>query len=119
MELVVRHRGTVWQGGADQRLSELGYALPESPAPGGNYLSAKTVGSLVFLAGVVSIDERGVMTGVVGGDRTIEEGYAAARQCAPDAACRAKANSRFARPDQADRLRQWLCQYCLRIRRLS
>lgn len=66
----------------DQKLSELGYALPEPPAPGGNYLSARIVGSLVFLAGVISLDEHGVMTGIVGHDRTIEEGYAAARQCA-------------------------------------
>jgi len=67
---------------ADQKLSELGYTLPDLPAPGGNYLSAKVVGNLVFLAGVVSTDERGVMSGVVGQDRTIEEGYAAARRCA-------------------------------------
>lgn len=66
----------------DQKLSELGYVLPEPPAPGGNYVSAKIVGSLVFLSGVISIDERGVMTGIVGEDRTIEEAYAAARQCA-------------------------------------
>jgi enamine deaminase RidA (YjgF/YER057c/UK114 family) len=67
---------------ADQKLSELGYLLPEPPAPSGNYLSAKVVGSLVFLAGVISIDEGGVMTGIVGQDRTIEKAYAAARQCA-------------------------------------
>ena len=67
---------------ADQKLRELGYTLLEPPAPGGNYLSAKVVGSLVFLAGVISIDGRGVMTGCVGHDRTIEEGYIAARQCA-------------------------------------
>jgi enamine deaminase RidA (YjgF/YER057c/UK114 family) len=67
---------------ADQKLSELGYTLPELPAPGGNYLSAKVVGNLVFLAGVISTDEHGVMTGVIGQDRTIEEGYAAARRCA-------------------------------------
>ena len=67
---------------ADQRLSELGYSLPEPPSPGGNYVSAKVVGSLVFLSGVISIDERGVMTGCVGKDRTVEDGYAAARQCA-------------------------------------
>jgi enamine deaminase RidA (YjgF/YER057c/UK114 family) len=67
---------------ADQKLSELGYQLPEPPAPGGNYLSARIVGSLVFLSGVISIDERGIMTGLLGHDRTIEEGYAAARQCA-------------------------------------
>jgi enamine deaminase RidA (YjgF/YER057c/UK114 family) len=67
---------------ADQKLSELGYTLPSLPAPGGNYLPAKIVGNLVFLAGVVSIDECGVMTGVVGQDRTLDEGYAAARRCA-------------------------------------
>jgi len=70
------------QMSADQKLSELGYTLPELPAPGGNYLSARTVGNLVFLAGVISMDEHGVMTGVVGQDRTIEEGYAAAQRCA-------------------------------------
>lgn len=70
------------QMSVDQKLSELGYVLPEPPAPGGNYLSARIVGNLAFLAGVISIDERGVMTGIVGHDRTIEEGYAAARQCA-------------------------------------
>ncbi len=67
---------------ADQKLSGLGYTLPELPAPGGNYLSAKVVGNLVFLAGVISIDEHGVMTGIVGQDRTIEDAYAAARRCA-------------------------------------
>jgi enamine deaminase RidA (YjgF/YER057c/UK114 family) len=67
---------------ADKKLSELGFALPDLPAPGGNYVSAKTIGSLVFLSGVISIDDHGVMTGTVGQDRTIDEGYAAARQCA-------------------------------------
>ena len=67
---------------ADQKLSELGYTLPELPAPGGNYLPAKIVGNLVFLSGVISIDEHGVMTGIIGQDRSIEEGYAAARRCA-------------------------------------
>lgn len=67
---------------ADQKLSELGHTLPELPAPGGNYLSAKIVGGLVFLAGVISSDEHGVMTGSVGRDRSVEEGYAAAQRCA-------------------------------------
>jgi enamine deaminase RidA (YjgF/YER057c/UK114 family) len=70
------------QMSVDQKLGELGYVLPEPPAPGGNYVSAKTIGSLVFLSGVISVDERGIMTGLLGHDRTIEEGYAAARQCA-------------------------------------
>jgi enamine deaminase RidA (YjgF/YER057c/UK114 family) len=67
---------------ADQKLNELGYTLPELPAPGGNYLSARIVGDLVFLAGVISTDEQGVMTGIVGHDRSVAEGYAAAQRCA-------------------------------------
>jgi enamine deaminase RidA (YjgF/YER057c/UK114 family) len=31
---------------------------------------------------VISIDENGVITGVVGSEKTIDEGYAAARYCA-------------------------------------
>ncbi len=45
-------------------------------------MPAKTVGHLVYLAGVVSTNSVGVITGTVGGDRTIEDGYAAARACA-------------------------------------
>jgi len=66
----------------DARLRALGLSLPTLPAPGGNYLSARTIGSLVFLAGVISTDATGVITGTVGAGRTIDEGYAAARACA-------------------------------------
>jgi enamine deaminase RidA (YjgF/YER057c/UK114 family) len=68
--------------GTDARLRDLGLSLPTLPAPGGNYLSARTIGSLVFLAGVISTDGCGVITGTVGAGRTIDEGYAAARACA-------------------------------------
>jgi enamine deaminase RidA (YjgF/YER057c/UK114 family) len=68
--------------GIDARLQELGIVLPELPAPGGNYVPAKTVGHMVYLAGVISTNSAGVITGTVGLDRTIEEGYAAARACA-------------------------------------
>jgi len=64
------------------KLKELGVELPAPPAAGGNYLSAKTVGSLVFLAGVISQDESGVVTGSVGADKSVDDGYAAARLCA-------------------------------------
>ena len=66
----------------DSRLQELGIVLPSPPAPGGNYVSAKTVGSVVYLSGVISTSSDGVITGTVGLDRTIDEGYAAARACA-------------------------------------
>jgi enamine deaminase RidA (YjgF/YER057c/UK114 family) len=63
-------------------LAQLGYELPPPPAPGGNYTSAKTAGSIVYLAGVVSQTKEGVITGTVGLDRSVEEGYAAPRSCA-------------------------------------
>jgi enamine deaminase RidA (YjgF/YER057c/UK114 family) len=66
---------------AEGSLESLGLVLPQSPAPGGNYLSAKRVGEMVFLAGVISTGPEGVITGTVGADRSIEDGYAAARAC--------------------------------------
>jgi enamine deaminase RidA (YjgF/YER057c/UK114 family) len=67
---------------AEKRLLELGIDLPAPPAPGGNYLSAKNVGSLIYLAGVISTSAAGIITGTAGADRSIAEGYAAARACA-------------------------------------
>ena len=66
----------------EEQLVELGVALPTPPAPGGNYLSAKRVGGLLYLSGVVSTNASGVMTGTVGLDRSVADGYSAARACA-------------------------------------
>lgn len=63
-------------------LQQLSLVLPSAPAPGGNYLPAKTAGNVVYLAGVISQNGNGIVTGTVGLDRSIEEGYAAARDCA-------------------------------------
>jgi enamine deaminase RidA (YjgF/YER057c/UK114 family) len=63
----------------EEKLIAAGHRLPELPEPGGNYLSARTVGKLVYLAGVISSDENGVVTGPVD---DIDKGYAAARLCA-------------------------------------
>ena len=67
--------------GAEDNLKKLGIALPAHPEPGGNYLPAQTVGNLVYLSGVVSMTEGIVITGTAGMDRTMEDGYAAARAC--------------------------------------
>jgi enamine deaminase RidA (YjgF/YER057c/UK114 family) len=66
---------------AEEKLLALGLALPALPAPGGNYVSAKRVGGVVYLAGVISTGPDGVITGQAGADRTIDEAYAAARAC--------------------------------------
>ena len=66
---------------AEKRLLELGIKLPEPPAPGGNYQSAKIAGNLLFLAGAISMESGAVITGTAGSDRSIPEGYAAARVC--------------------------------------
>ena len=65
-----------------EALEQLGLALPSPPAPGGNYTSAMTAGNIVYLSGVISQTADGILTGTVGLDRSIEEGYAAARACA-------------------------------------
>jgi enamine deaminase RidA (YjgF/YER057c/UK114 family) len=66
----------------EQSLAALGYRLPPPPAPGGNYVSSKQVGSVVYLSGVISTGPDGIITGTAGLDRTVEDGYAAARTCA-------------------------------------
>jgi enamine deaminase RidA (YjgF/YER057c/UK114 family) len=67
---------------AEAKLSELGLALPQLPAAGGNYLSARRVGGLLYLAGVISTTAGGPIQGTVGLDRSIDQGYEAARACA-------------------------------------
>ena len=68
--------------GIEASLKELGIILPALPQPGGNYLPARTVGQIVYLAGVISIHNGELIAGTAGAGRTIEEGYAAARACA-------------------------------------
>jgi enamine deaminase RidA (YjgF/YER057c/UK114 family) len=66
----------------EENLLALGIALPSAPAPGGNYVAAKRAGPIIYLSGVISTGTDGVITGTAGVDRTVEQGYAAARACA-------------------------------------
>ncbi len=67
----------------EQKLDELGLVLPQLPKPGGNYVSVKQVGEVLYLSGVVSIGPDGeFITGLAGADCGVDEGYAAARACA-------------------------------------
>ncbi|MEM1222677.1 MAG: RidA family protein [Verrucomicrobiota bacterium] len=68
---------------AEAKLAELGIDLPEPPQPGGNYLTHRRSGNTLYLAGVISFSSSGEeWTGQVGAERSLEDGYAAARICA-------------------------------------
>jgi enamine deaminase RidA (YjgF/YER057c/UK114 family) len=56
--------------------------LPPMSAPGGKYVPYVRWGDLLFLSGAISTRDGQVITGTVGVDKTVEEGYEAARCCA-------------------------------------
>ena len=65
---------------AEAKLKELGITLPEPPSPVANYVNAVRTGNLIFLAGKGPRSADGIeITGKLGRDITIEEGYRAAR----------------------------------------
>ena len=67
----------------EEKLSSLELTLPTAPSPGGNYLTHRRVGSLLYLSGVISISSDGSeWLGQVGAERSFEDGYEAARVCA-------------------------------------
>jgi enamine deaminase RidA (YjgF/YER057c/UK114 family) len=66
--------------GAEARLKELGIVLPELQKPVANYLPYRLVGNVLYLAGQGPRDSKGVqLTGKLGVDVSIEEGYRRAR----------------------------------------
>ncbi len=78
----------------ENKLSELGIALPHPPAAAGNYLPAVQSGNLLHLSGVLPMDE-GKITheGQVGADQTVESANKAARVCALNAIANIKATT--------------------------
>ena len=79
--LFILFLGTIQaQNNAEEKLNELGINLPAVAEPVGNYVNVVQTGNLIFLAGKgPSLIEGGYITGKVGQDLTIEEGYQAAR----------------------------------------
>ena len=70
-------------GKIDQKLAELGIALPVPGNPIANFVPFVTVGELVFMSGQLPRAEgKLAYTGKLGRDLTIEQGQAAARICA-------------------------------------
>ncbi len=66
----------------EENLAALALVLPQLPAPGGNYVSAKQVDALLYLSGVISTGPDGIIAGTAGAGRSVEDGYAAAKACA-------------------------------------
>ena len=65
----------------EAKLKELGIELPPAVTPVANYVPAVRTGNLVFLSGHGPFDENGTLiTGKVGSDLTVEQGYQAARR---------------------------------------
>ena len=65
---------------AEARLKELGLVLPVLPKPVANYLPYRLAGNLLFLAGQGPRDEKGAaLTGKLGADISVDEGYRRAR----------------------------------------
>ena len=63
------------------RIAELGYTLPEVPAPAGSYVNCVRSGNLLHLAGGISMSPEKKILGKVSVDVTIEEAQEAARMC--------------------------------------
>ena len=65
---------------AEARLKQLGLVLPELGKPVANYLPYRLVGNVLYLAGQGPRDENGrQLTGKVGAEISVEEGYRRAR----------------------------------------
>ena len=64
----------------EDKLAELGLQLPEHVPPSGSYLVGYRSGHLVFTSAVGPRTADSNITGVMGKDCTVEEGYEAARR---------------------------------------
>ena len=68
---------------ADQKMKELGLILPQPPKPVANYVPAVKTGNLLFVSGHGPYnDGKTKISGKVGRELTIEEGYQTARNVA-------------------------------------
>lgn len=68
----------------EDKLAEMGVTIPDPKPALGSYVPAVQTGSLVFVSGNLPIQADGSVlhSGKLGADVSVEEGYAAAKQCA-------------------------------------
>jgi enamine deaminase RidA (YjgF/YER057c/UK114 family) len=70
---------------AEQRLQQLGIALPSGSAPAANYSNAVRSGNLLFIAGKAPLPENGKLPkGRLGREYSTDDGYRFARSAALD-----------------------------------
>lgn len=82
---------SVQQGGAEQRLQDLGIQLPVAPTPFGTYVEALQTGSLLFLSGMLPVvDHKPKHLGRLGKELDTEQGREAAYTAALSALAAAK-----------------------------
>ncbi len=68
---------------AEKKLKDLGISLPEAPKPVANYVPAVRTGKLLFVSGHGPYnDGKTILSGKLGKELTIEEGYKTARNVA-------------------------------------
>ena len=78
---------------AEQKLKELGIVLPESPKPVANYVRAIRTGNLLFVSGHGPYNDGKILiSGKLGKELTIEEGYKTARNVAVNCLASIRAN---------------------------
>ena len=77
---------------AEKRLKELGISLPAAPKPVANYVPSVRVGNLLFVSGHGPYnDGKTILSGKLGKDLTVEQGYQTARNVALNALSSVKA----------------------------
>ena len=66
----------------DEKIKNLKLILPEAKAPVGSYVATKIVGSLLYISGQISINEKGeLIKGKIGKELSTNDGYEAAKRC--------------------------------------
>jgi enamine deaminase RidA (YjgF/YER057c/UK114 family) len=67
----------------EEKLAELGLTLPTASTPAASYVGFKIFGNMLIVSGQLPIkDGKPTLTGKLGDGVSVEEAYAAARQCA-------------------------------------
>ena len=75
----------------ENKIKELGIALPKAAAPVGSYVATKIVDKLLYISGQISIDDKGeLIRGKLGKELNTEDGYKAAQRCALSITAQAK-----------------------------